>query len=101
MPNAIDARTHFIEMPPEIPAGFPVTQVLSKEGSELAAPFTQGFVADLDDDHGEPVAVKLGVGYGASTYPNPIKETQSSSRLYALDHPRSRPTIFPEVRTAI
>ena len=30
----------------------------------------------LDDGHRKTVAVRLGVGHGASAYPNPIKATQ-------------------------
>ena len=32
----------------------------------------------LDDGHGETVAVRLGVGHGASAYPDLIKATQPS-----------------------
>ena len=34
----------------------------------------------LNDGHRETVAVRLGVGHGASAYPNPIKATQPLSR---------------------
>jgi hypothetical protein len=30
----------------------------------------------LDDEHGETVAVRLGVGHGESAYPDPVKATQ-------------------------
>ena len=30
----------------------------------------------LDDEHGETVAVGLGVGHGQSAYPDPVKATQ-------------------------
>jgi len=29
----------------------------------------------LDDDHGETVAVRPGVGHGGSAYPDPLKAT--------------------------
>ena len=45
----------------------------------------------LDDCHRKTVAVRLGVGHGASAYPNPIKATQpwkvlDRSTLRQLDH---------------
>ncbi len=81
-----------------------MAQDFSEEGAELDAPFTEGLVADLDtalvqqfldvsvtegkavvepngvldDGHGETVAVRLGVGHGGSTSPDPIKATQLS-----------------------
>jgi hypothetical protein len=30
----------------------------------------------LDDEHGETVAVRLGVGHGESAYPDPVNATQ-------------------------
>ena len=36
----------------------------------------------LDDGHRETMAVRLGVGHGASAYPNPIKATQPFQRLH-------------------
>jgi hypothetical protein len=35
----------------------------------------------LDDEHGETVAVGLGVGHSGSAYPNPIKATQPFDEL--------------------
>jgi len=107
MPDAINARTHFVEMPPGTPTGFPVAQVFREEGSELDTPFAQGFMtllntalveqflnvsvtqqkaviepdSVLNDGHREAVAVRLGVGHGGSAYPNPVKATQPSGEL--------------------
>ena len=39
----------------------------------------------LDDGHRETVAVRLGVGHGASAYPSPIKATQPRR---VLSHPQ-------------
>jgi len=100
--NAIHTRTHLVEMPPGTPSGFPVAQVFSEEGSELDTPIAESFMTDhhaalveqfldvpvtqceamiepdrmLDDGHRETVAVRLGVGHGASAYTNPVKATQ-------------------------
>ena len=100
--DAIDARTHLVQMPPGTPSGFPVAQVFREEGSEFQAPLAESLVAHLnappvqqflhvsvaqrkamvkpdgvlDDGHGETVAVRLGVGHGQSAYPDPIKATQ-------------------------
>ena len=89
-------------MPPGTPAGFPVAQAFSEEGSELDTPLVEGLMADLnaalvqqfldvsvtegkvvvepngvlDDGHGETVAVWFGVGHGRSAYPDPVKATQ-------------------------
>ena len=35
----------------------------------------------LDDGHRETMAVRLGIGHGASAYPNPIKATQPYGAL--------------------
>ena len=35
MSDAVNARTHLIEMPSGTPTGFPMAQVFSEEGSEL------------------------------------------------------------------
>ena len=104
MSDAIDARTHLVEMPPGTPPGFPVAQVFCEQWTELDAPFAESFMADLnaalvqqfldisvaerkmvvqpdrvlDDRHRETVAVGLGVGHGQSAYPSPIKATQPS-----------------------
>jgi len=100
--NAINARTHLVDMPPGTPTGFPVAQVFREEGSELNAPLAEGFVTHrnatlvkqflhipvtqgkavvqpngmLDDRHGKSVAVELDVGHGGSAYPDPVKATQ-------------------------
>jgi hypothetical protein len=102
MPDAINARTHCVEMPPGTASGFPVAQVFREEGSELDAPLAEGLMAHLnaalvkqflnvpvpqrkamiepdgvlDNDHGKTVAVRLGVGHGGSAYPGPVKTTQ-------------------------
>ena len=107
MPDAIDARTHLVQMPPGTPSGFPVAQVFSEEGSELDTPLAEGLMANLnaalvqqflhvsvtqgkaviepngvlDDVHGETVAVGLGVGHGGSAYPSPIKATQPAEHM--------------------
>ena len=36
MPDAVHACTYLVQMPPGTPTGFPVPQVFSEEGSELA-----------------------------------------------------------------
>ena len=46
--DAIDVRTHLVQMSPGTPTGFPVTQIFGEEGSELDTPFAQSFVADLN-----------------------------------------------------
>ena len=95
--NAVNSRTHLVQMPPGTPSGFPVIQILRKEGSEFDAPFAQGFVTDhnaahveqflnipvtqgksvvkpdsvLDDGHGEAVAVRFRVSHGRPAYPGP------------------------------
>ena len=46
--NAIDARTHLVEMPSRTPTGFPMAQFFDEERSELYAPFAEGLVADLN-----------------------------------------------------
>ena len=117
MPDAIDARTHLVEMPPGTPSGFPVTEVFRQQGSELDGPLAEGFVTDLDaalveqflnvpvtqseaviepdgvlDDHGETVAVWFGVGHRQSAYPDPIKATQPA-RLITAD-PRDERTLY-------
>ena len=38
----------------------------------------------LDDGYRETVAVRLGVGHGASAYPNPIKATQPARQLFGF-----------------
>ena len=78
-----------------------MAQIFGAEGSELNTPIAEGLMADLnaalvqpflhisvtqgkavgepngvmDDGHGEPVAVRLGVGHGGSAYPDPVKAT--------------------------
>ena len=37
----------------------------------------------LDDDHGETVAVRLGIGHGRSAYPDPIKATQPRILIFS------------------
>ena len=78
-----------------------MAQFFGEERSEFYAPFAEGFVTHLDaalveqflnvpvtqrkavvepdsvldDDHGETVAARLGVGHGGSAYPDPVKAT--------------------------
>ena len=106
MPDAIDARTDLVQMPPGTPTGFPVAQVFSEEGSELDTPLAEGLMANLnaalvqqflhvsvtqgkavvqpdrvlDDCHRETVAVGLGVGHGQSAYPDPVKANAGKLR---------------------
>ena len=106
MPDAIDARTDLVQMPPGTPSGFPVAQVFSEEGSELDTPLAEGLMANLnaalvqqflhvsvtqgkavvqpdrvlDDCHRETVAVGLGVGHGQSAYPDPVKANAGKLR---------------------
>ena len=42
--DAIDARTHLVQMSPGTPSGFPVAKLFGKEGRELYAPFAEGLV---------------------------------------------------------
>ena len=100
--NPLHRRADLLQKPPGTPPGFPVTQAICEEWAELDGPFAKGLVTDLDaapvqqflhvpvtqgkavveadgvldDDHGETVAVRLGVGHGQSAYPDPIKATQ-------------------------
>jgi len=100
--NAVHRRTHLVERPPGTPTRFPVAQVFSEKGSEFHAPFAERLVTHLNaalvkqllhvsvaqgktvikpdgvlnDGHGKTVAIGLGVGHGASAYPDPIKATQ-------------------------
>ena len=46
--DAIDARTHLVQMPPGTPAGFLVAKLFGEEGRELDTPFAQRLVTDLD-----------------------------------------------------
>ena len=46
--DAIDARTHLVQMPPGTPPGFPVAKLFGEEGRELDTPFAQRLVTDLD-----------------------------------------------------
>ena len=46
--NAVDARTHLVEMPSGTPTGFPMAQFFDEERSELYAPFAEGLMADLN-----------------------------------------------------
>ena len=104
--DAIDARTHLVQMPPGTPTGFPVAKLFGKEGRELDAPFAEGLVTHLnaalmqqfldspvtqrkavvqpdrvlDDGHRETVAVGLGVGHGQSAYPDPVKANAGKLR---------------------
>ena len=117
MPDAIDARTDLVQMPPGTPSGFPVAQVFSEEGSELDTPLAEGLMANLnaalvqqflhvsvtqgkaviepngvlDDGHGETVAVGLGVGRGQSAYPDPIKATQPQAVLWCYRNSEMHP----------
>ena len=44
--DAIDARTHLVQMPPGTPTGFPVAQSFCKQWTELDAPFAEGLVEE-------------------------------------------------------
>ena len=46
--DAIDARTHLVQMSPGTPSGFPVAKLFGKEGRELYAPFAEGLVTHLN-----------------------------------------------------
>ena len=46
--DAIDARTHLVQMLPGTPTGFPVARLFGKEGRELDTSFAQRLVTDLD-----------------------------------------------------
>jgi len=46
--NAIDTRTHFVEMPPGTPPGFPVAKAFNEESAELDAPLASGLVTDFN-----------------------------------------------------
>ena len=48
MSDAINARTHFGQMPSGSPSGFPLTQVIGNEGAEFNAPLAEGFMADFN-----------------------------------------------------
>jgi hypothetical protein len=89
-------------MTPRTPTGFAVVRVFSGAGSEFDAPLAEGLMADpnavlvqqflhdlllrgkkvvgpdgvLDDEHGEAVAVGLGVGHGRSAHLGPMKATR-------------------------
>ena len=54
----------------------PVQQFLDVPVAQWEAVVQPGGV--LDDEHGETVAVRLGVGHGQSACPDPIKATQPS-----------------------
>jgi len=47
MSNTVYARPYLIEMPPGTPTGFPVAQVLSKEGPEFDAPFAESLMPHI------------------------------------------------------
>ncbi len=125
MSDPSNARPHLVEMPPGTPRLFPVTQAFDEKGAELDAPLAEGLVTDqgaalvkqrlhvsvirwkavvkpygmLDDGHGEAVAVRLGVGHGASPYPQPVKATQPFQR-HTLAFPAAptqqiRQSLFP------
>ena len=46
--DAIDTRTHFVQMPAGTPSGFPLTKFVGELRAEFDAPLAQGFVTDLD-----------------------------------------------------
>ena len=105
--NAVHACTPLVEMPPGTPTGFPVTQVFSEEGSELDAPLAEGLMTHLnaallesdgvlDDEHGETVVVRLGVGHGESAYPDLVKATQSEKTLLCVRRGSLEPLPVPE-----
>jgi hypothetical protein len=48
MPDAVNARTHLVQMPPGTPTGFPVAQVCREEGTELDTPFTEVLMTHLN-----------------------------------------------------
>jgi hypothetical protein len=102
IPDTSSRRTDINQRPLGTPAGCLVTQCISEQGTEWAAPLAERLVADLntalieqflnilvterkavvqpdgvlDDGHGKAVAVRLGVRYGGSAYPDAIKATQ-------------------------
>ena len=42
VPDAIDARTHLVQMPPGTPSGFPVTQIFSEGHARFTKPSLSG-----------------------------------------------------------
>ena len=44
--DAIDARTHLVQMLPGTPAGFPVAKLFGEEGRELDTPSAQRLVEE-------------------------------------------------------
>jgi len=90
--DAIDTRTHLVQVPSGTPPGFPLAQVVCEERAEVNASLAEGLMADLDaalaqeflhvsvtqgkavvqpdgvldDAHGETVVVRLGVGQSVS-----------------------------------
>ena len=48
MPNAVDARADFIQIPAGTPPGFPLAQFFRKQGTEFDAPLPERLVTDLD-----------------------------------------------------
>ena len=46
--DAIDARTHLVQMPLGTPPEFLVTQVFCEQWTELDAPFAESFMANLN-----------------------------------------------------
>ena len=107
MPNAVDARADFIQIPAGTPPGFPLAQFFRKQGTEFDAPLPERLVTDLDtalvesflnvsvaqgeaviepdgvldDTHRKAVAVGLDVSHGGSAYPGTIKATQPREHL--------------------
>ncbi|GGO29518.1 hypothetical protein GCM10008949_23220 [Deinococcus humi] len=48
MRDPSDLHVHLVQMPPGTPPGFPVTQFLGQQRSELDVPWPEGLMADVD-----------------------------------------------------
>ena len=46
--DAIDARTHLVQIPPGTLPGFPVTKLFCVQRTEFDTPFAESFMADLN-----------------------------------------------------
>jgi len=102
LPDAVNARTPFVQRPPGTPSGFPVPQFFREEGTELHRPFAEDFMTPLkaavvkhfldasitereavvepdrvlNDGHRGTVTVRFQVSHGGSASSNPIQATQ-------------------------
>jgi len=102
VPCAIYRCADLVQKPPGTPPGFPVTQAICEERTELDGPFAEWFVTDhnaalvqqflnipiaegkaviepnrvLDDGQWKAVAVGFDVRHGWSAYSEPVKATQ-------------------------